>query len=589
MNATYVLVGGIVIYLLGYWIYGKYLARRIFKLDADAPVPSKTMEDGVDYVPTNRYVLFGHHFASIAGAAPIVGPALAVIWGWVPALLWVVFGAVLMGCVHDFGALVLSVRHQARSIGDIARDLIGKKATTAYLIITFFVVVLLMAIFLRLIAGLLIEYPQVVFPAVALVVIALGIGLLMYRTRIGLGPASILGIILMLASIWWGNDHPHELPAKTLLESNDVQLSFNATGGWILLLAIYSFAASVLPVWLLLQPRDYLESFKLYTGLGLLFAGIIVTGPTIVAPAIVPVVEGAPPIWPFLFVTIACGALTGFHSIVASGTTSKQLANEKDATFVGYGAMAGESALALGAVIACTAGFATREAWLAHYGTWGSAAGLWQKVGAFVDGSAGFIHNLGIPLDLAKTFMGLIIVAFALTTLDSACRLGRYILAEFGRQHRMPFLTDGYVGSAVAAGVAFVLAVLPGVQADQSVGQLLWPLFGTTNQLLAALVFATVTIYLVKRKTRHWFISVPLVFVAVTTVSAMLWSITTYGRNVFTAVKAEEWDKVTSNGILLAIGSVILLAGVALIVMACFAYGRVKQENEAELPPAAGG
>jgi carbon starvation protein len=236
--------------------------------------------------------------------------------------------------------------------------------------------------------------------------------------------------------------------------------------------------------------------------------------------------------------------------------------------------MAAESALALGAVIACTAGFATKDAWMTHYETWGSAAGLWEKVGAFVDGSAYFISSLGIPENLGKTFMGLIIVAFALTTLDSACRLGRYILAEFGRQHRMDFLKDGYVGAAIAAGVALLLAVMPGVKEGQSVGQLLWPLFGTTNQLLAALVFATVTIYLVKRKTPHWFISVPLVFVAITTVAAMIWNIVGYLRQ--------------HNWILSVVGSVILLAGLALIVLSCGTFLRAKSSpgSEPEATPA---
>lgn len=568
MNAIVIVVAGLVMYLLGYFVYARYLSKKIFKLDANAPVPSRTMEDGTDFIPTNRYVLFGHHFASIAGAAPIVGPAVAVIWGWVPALLWVVLGAVFMGCVHDMSALILSVRHNARSIGDIAGDIVGKKAITAYMVIMFFVVVLLMAIFLRLIAGLLIRYPEVVFPSAALIVIALGIGLLMYRTKIGLGPASIVGIALMLLSIWWGTGHPYALAEEGMLKSTEIQLGYNAMGGWMILLAVYSFLASVLPVWLLLQPRDYLESFKLYAGLGLLFAGIIVTGPTIVAPPIRLVVEGAPPIWPFLFVTIACGALTGFHSLVASGTTSKQLANEKDAAFIGYGGMAAESMLALGAIIACTAGFATRDAWMTHYATWGSAAGLWEKVGAFVDGSAYFISNLGIPENLGRTFMGLIIVAFALTTLDSACRLGRYILAEFGKQHRMPFLKDGYLGAGIAASVALLLAVMPGVKEGQSVGQLLWPLFGTTNQLLAALVFATVTIYLVKRKTPHWFISIPLVFVAITTVSAMIWNIWGY-------VEKQNW-------ILAAVGSVILLAGVALIALSYGSFKRAKEHPDQE-------
>ncbi|MHC4596281.1 MAG: carbon starvation CstA family protein [Planctomycetota bacterium] len=560
MNAIPIVVAGLALYFLGYKFYAKYLAEKIFKLDPNAPVPSRTMEDGTDYVPTNKYVLFGHHFASIAGAAPIVGPAIAVIWGWLPALLWVVLGAVFMGCVHDFSALILSVRHKARSIGDLAGDIIGKKATTAYMVIMFFVVILLTAIFLRLIAGLLIRYPEVVIPAGALIVVALGIGLLIYRTKIGLLPASIVGIILMLLSVWIGTQQPLALSVKSPLFT------------WVLLLTVYGFIASVLPVWLLLQPRDYLESFKLYAGLILLFAGIFVARPTIVAPAVRIVVEGAPPIWPFLFVTIACGALTGFHSIVASGTTSKQLANEKDARFVGYGAMAGESALALGAVIACTAGFGSREAWMAHYGSWGSAAGLWEKVGAFVDGSAGFIATLGIPESLGKTFMGLVIVAFALTTLDSACRLGRYILAEFGRQHQMPVLKNGYVGSAIAAGIACLLALMPGVKDNQSIGQLLWPLFGTTNQLLAALVFATVTIYLVKRKTPHWFISVPLIFVAITTVSAMVWNIKKYISD--------------GNWILTAVGGIILVAGFVLIALSCASFIRAKYQSNNGPEPA---
>ncbi len=556
MNAIPIVAGGFALYFVGYRFYAKYLAERIFKLDGDAPVPSRTMADGKDYVATNRYVLFGHHFASIAGAAPIVGPAIAVIWGWLPAVLWVVLGAVFMGCVHDFSALILSVRHKARSIGDLAGDIIGKKATTAYMVIMFFVVVLLTAIFLRLISGLLMRYPEVVIPATALIVIAMAIGLLMYRTKIGLGPASIVGIALMLVSVWVGARTPLELPAQMVVRS--------PLFTWVLLLTVYGFVASVLPVWLLLQPRDYLESFKLYAGLILLFAGIIATRPTIVAPIIRPVVEGAPPIWPFLFVTIACGALTGFHSIVASGTTSKQLANEKDARFVGYGGMAGESLLALGAVIACTAGFTSREAWMAHYGDWGSAAGLWEKVGAFVDGSARFISTLGIPEHLGKTFMGLVIVAFALTTLDSACRLGRYIIAEFGGQHRMGFLKNGYIGSAIAAGLACLLALMPGVKPDQSVGQLLWPLFGTTNQLLAALVLATVTIYLVKRKTRHWFISVPLVFVAITTISAMIWNIKKYISD--------------GNWILTAVGGIILASGFILIALSCGSFMRARAQ-----------
>ena len=553
MNAAIIVVAGLVVYLLGYVLYARYLGRRVLRLDGDVPLPSHTMRDGVDYLPTNKYVLFGHHFASIAGAAPIVGPALAVIWGWVPAVIWVVLGAVLLGCVHDFFALVLSVRNRARSIGEIAGEMIGKKATTAYMVIMFFVLVLVLAVFLLAISGLLIEYPEVVFPVFSLMVIAMGIGVLIYRTSVGLGPASVVGIVLMVVAIWWGADHPMPMPAQTVIGS--------AKSTWIVLLALYSLVASVLPVWLLLQPRDYLESFKLYAGLALLFVGIVVTGPTIVAPAVRLDVPGATPVWPFLFITIACGALSGFHSIVSSGTSSKQLSCETDATFVGYGGMIGESALALCSVIACTAGFANEGAWMAHYQSWSSAAGLGTKLTAFVDGSAGFIATLGIPVNVGKTFIALIIVAFAMTTLDSACRLGRYIVAEFGQQHRLPALSNRFLGSGICAGLAFVLAM--GTYGGKPAGLLLWPLFGTTNQLLASLVFATVTIYLLKRGSPRWFISVPLVGIAITTLCAMLWNIVGYVRD--------------GNWLLAFIGSVILMAGLVLLVLSSKTYARTEE------------
>ena len=275
----------------------------------------------------------------------------------------------------------------------------------------------------------------------------------------------------------------------------------------------------------------------------------------------------APPIWPFLFISIACGALTGFHSIVASGTTSKQLANEKDAAFVGYGAMAAESSLALCAVIACTAGFQAAngmtgsERWMLHYGSWSGAEGLAAKLGAFVEGGAYFLTSLRIPLDLGTTFVALIIVGFALTTLDSACRLGRYIVAEFGNQ---PVLKNSYLGSAIPAGLACVLALW--TYGGKPAGVQLWPLFGTTNQLLAALVFAIVTVYLVKRKSQHLFISIPFVFVAITTVCAMLWKIRGFARD--------------GNWLLVLIGSVILLAGLFLIFLSCGSFVRARSDTK---------
>ncbi len=565
MNASVIAIAGLIIYFLGYKFYARYLSEKIFKLDRNAPVPSSTMRDEVDYVPTNKYVLFGHHFASIAGAAPIVGPALAVIWGWLPAFLWVVLGSVFFGCVHDFSSLVVSMRNKAKSMGEISREIIGKKATIAYLIIMFFVLLLVLAVFLLVISGLLIEYPEVVFPVFSLMAIAVCTGLLIYRTSIGLGPASIAGIVLMVLAIWWGAGNPYPMPENTVLGS--------AKTTWIFLLAFYSLVASVLPVWLLLQPRDYLESFKLYAGLILLYGGIIITSPEIVAPALRLDVQGAPPVWPFLFITIACGALSGFHSIVSSGTSSKQIENEKDATCVGYCAMMGESILGLAAIIACTAGFRTTGDWLEHYSTWSSAAGLGSKLTAFVDGSASFISVFGIPLQVGKTFIALIIVAFAMTTLDSACRLGRYIVAEFGEEYSVPVLKNRYVGASIMACPAFILAL--GTYGGKPAGLILWPLFGTTNQLLASLVFATVTIYLFKKKKPTLFVAIPLVLVSITTLYAMLWNIKSY-------IQDENW-------ILAIIGSTILIAGFVLIFLSCCAYLKTRKSAGLDLKGTAQG
>ena len=553
MNAALVGFFCIVALLLAFRFFAKYLDVRIFKLDTKAPVPSHEFKDDIDYLPTNKFILFGHHFASIAGAAPIIGPALAVIWGWVPALLWVLLGTIVWGATHDFGALVLSVRNKGKSIGELAKDIIGSKATTAYMIIIYFVVVLLSAVFYLAIAGILISYPAIVFPVFALMGTAMFIGILIYRTPIGLKPASLVGIAFMLFAIWWGTEHPYPMPETTFLGTDKFT--------WVTILAIYGFIASILPIWLLLQPRDYLESFQLYAGLILIYLGLFLTAPNFVAPAFRAHVPGAPPLWPFLFVTIACGALSGYHSIVASGTSSKQLNNEKDAKLVGYGGMLAEGSLGILSVLVCTAGFATTGLWLKHYSSWGHASGLAAKLSVFVDGASSFISHLGLPLGLSQTFVALIIVSFAMTTLDTSCRLGRYIVSEFGDQHNLPVLKNKYLASFMSAGVAFVLAI--GLYGGKPAGILLWPLFGTTNQLLASLVFATLTIYLLKRKSSTWPTALPVVIVTITTLAAMIWNIREY-------VTAKNWT-------LASVGGIILIASLVLIYLSTIAYLKEKR------------
>lgn len=387
------------LYLLFYRFYAKgFLGRKIFELNQDAVTPAHELRDDVDYVPANKYILFGHHYASIAGLAPMLGPAIAVIWGWVPALCWVVFGTLLIGAVHDFSALVLSARHKGESVGTIARDVISPRTRLLFLLVIFFLVALAMGVFVLVIAGLFAapdaanipatSHPEAVFPTYSLMLIAMVIGFLVYKKNMPVWPLIAVGFVLMLTFTWWGLDRP-----VTGLDKDF----------WIWSLLIYAFAASVLPVWLLLQPRDFLNSLLLYLALFAMLIGFFMLSPDWVAPAINPNPVGAPPMLPFLFIVIACGAVSGFHGLVASGTTAKQLNRETDAPFIGYGGMIGESLLALLAVMATTAGaFATRADWEAFYGSWEKAVGLHQKLGIFIQAMPTLSINSVFPMTMQR-------------------------------------------------------------------------------------------------------------------------------------------------------------------------------------------
>jgi carbon starvation protein len=295
---------------------------------------------------------------------------------------------------------------------------------------------------------------------------------------------------------------------------------------WKWLLLFYAFAASILPVWLLLQPRDYLNSLLLYLGLGLMYLGFVSTNPSFVAPAVDLVPSGAPAIFPFVFVVIACGAVSGFHALVSSGTSAKQLSNEQDARFVGYGAMIGESILGLMAVLACTAGFVSREAWLERYVSWQNADGLGNNIAAFIGGTTYFLETLGIPIDIAGTFIAVIVVSFALTSLDSATRLLRYNVSEMGETLKVPALANRYAASGLAVVSIWFFAFVE-VNNDYA-GLILWQLFGTTNQLLAGLALLAITLYLMRRGKPLAYTGIPMVFVLATTLTAMTVNLTEF-------------------------------------------------------------
>ena len=556
------------VYFLGYTVYARYLARRVFQLDPAARTPAHALRDEVDYVPTRPVVLFGHHYASITGLSPMLGPAVAVIWGWAPALLWVVLGAVFVGCVHDFGALVVSMRARGMSIGKVTEGIIGPRAKTLFHLIIFFGVALAMGVFVYVIAVLFSitpqwdperpladpsSFPTAVLPSAALMLLAAAVGWLVYRRGFRLGWLTAVGFALTLAAVWAGVVFPTlGLPRE----------SWPGQTFWVLALLAYSFAASVLPVWSLLQPRDFLNSLLLYLGLALSYLGLFVWAPDFAAPAFRMHPEGAPSFIPFVFIIIACGAASGFHSLVASGTTAKQIDREPDARPIGYGGMIGESLLGLLAILACTAGVigaggqSAAEVWTASYRDWSTIQGLGAQVGVFITGAAHFIEKLGILDHRAATaFVAVVVVSFALTTLDSATRLLRFNVSEIGETLRLKVLDNRYVASLVAVGVIALFAFYK--IGGRPAGLALWRLFGTTNQLLAGLALLTVTLYLVQRGRNGWVTGLPAVFMMGSTIVAMVSNLRDF------------WAQWAEGGALLfLVGAVLLVLALWLVVEA---------------------
>ena len=546
------------LYLTAYRVYSRFLARRIFALDDARATPAHEQRDDVDYVPTRPAVLFGHHFASITGLAPMLGPAVAVIWGWLPALLWVVFGAILIGAVHDLSAMVLSVRHRGMSVGDVTRELVGDRAGLLFHLIIFFGIALAMGVFVFVIAKLFSVhldaagthegYPQAVFPSVSLMVVALVSGILMHKRGVGLLPIAVVGFTIELATIWFGMRFP------TLGLAPE---SWPSSASWTWILLLYAFAASVLPVWALLQSRDFLNALLLYLGLGLAYLGLFFGNHEFVAPAVNAHPEGAPPMLPFVFIIIACGAASGFHGLVSSGTTAKQLDRESHARPIGYGAMLGESTLGLLATLACTAGIASTELWHDHYESWSAVGALPKKIDAFINGTTSFVTSLGVSADLASALIAMVVVSFALTTLDSATRLLRFNIEEIAARLRLPGLGNRYVASAAACGVigTFAFFEIDGKPA----GLALWALFGTTNQLLAALTLSLVTLYLKRRGKPVWFTGVPALFVMTTTLTAMV-------RNLRAYCPLDGFEGAQPSGLLFGVGLVLFALGVAVLI-----------------------
>ncbi len=548
-------VAGIAIFLLllGYIFYSRKVKQWI-GLDDNQVTPAVELNDGVDYVPAKHWtILFGHHFASIAGAAPIIGPVIACLyWGWLPALIWIVVGGVLFGAVHDFIALVMSLRHQGKSITTVTESVMGKTSKILFGTFALLALILVVAVFAAVAGKTLATTPQVVIPTFGLILVALVVGFLMYRIQLPVLLCSIIGVLLLFGLIVAGYYLPVELP---------VENAVNAVKIWTVILLIYGMVASVTPVTLLLQPRDHLAGAVLYFGMFFGFLGLIIARPQMQAPAYISFGTSKGWMWPMLFVTVACGALSGFHSLVSSGTTSKQVKRMSDARPIGYGAMILESVLAVLAVIAVTAGLYWKSAPEGFEGPVFqdvSANGNWIK--AFGTGygqlTKVFFGTLGslIGITMLKTFI--------MTTLDSATRITRYLCNELlGETLGIAPLKNKYV-AVVLVGVSSGALALGNYGA-------IWPVFGAANQLVASLVLIVATVYLLMRKRNCVFTAVPAGIMLVTTIAALLYQ--AYG---FATAEGEQ------RNILLAVVSVVLIfLAIFLAYTALVAVAKVRKNG----------
>ncbi|WP_027370226.1 carbon starvation CstA family protein [Desulfovermiculus halophilus] len=525
---TVIIVLGFLLYIFFYFTYGKKLEREVVKATDETEAPSKRIYDGVDFIPARREVLFGHHFASIAGAAPIIGPALAICWGWVPGLLWVWFGNIFIGAVHDYLALMASTRYDGKSIQFVASDLLGKKTGRGFYWLVFFLLILVVAAFAAIVGGMFVKTPEIASTYVLKIVAALILGVLMYRIRMNFLLATVVGIAMLIAAIWLGS-------------LQGIALSYTS---WMWIFFFYIIIAASIPVNILLQPRDYLNSWLLYAGLALGFLGAVFAFKGFEVPAFSsfsPVLLGGKPtpFWPAIPLVIACGSLSGFHSLVASGTTSKQLAKESDALFIGYGAMFTEGFLST-IVIVAIAGFGytalknagvdaetlNADNWGAMFTKASASVGL-SKANLFVQSYADMVNATWLaflPTKIVKIVAGMWVASFAMTTLDTTNRLARYCLSEMAlplkdkAEGLYSLLTNPWVASVIPAAIGIWLAA-------SGNWLVIWGSFGAANQLIASIALMAGAAYVAKKLKSNFANSavIPAWILWVTVTAAIVW------------------------------------------------------------------
>jgi carbon starvation protein len=558
MNGALLLIGACVLFYLAYRFYGG-LIERVFGFDFSRPTPAHTLKDGMDYVPARPVVVFAHHFTSIAGAGPIVGPIFAAQFGWVPVVLWVVLGCILIGSMHDMAAMFLSIRHQGRSIGTVIETLMGYWGRMLFLFFCWFTLILVTAEFTRLVAEMFLKMPAVATASLLFIALALCFGSLVYKGAVKLLPASLIFVPLTFACVYWGTLIPIDM--VRLMDGNVAV----ARQIWVFVLLAYCFAASTLPVWLLLQPRDYLNSYLLYALMALGFVGILVAMPVIHLDAftgwrVTNAAGGSDPLIPLLFVTVACGACSGFHALVASGTTAKQVASERHLRPVAYGSMLVEGVLAVIALI--TICFLSQ----AEYS-------MKLKEGIpptmlFTQGLVTFTDKLGLPHHACEVFIALALSAFLMTTIDTATRLARFTWQELflprvkpeqdisvapAKSPAITFLTNRYVATSLAVFASGWLLLGGGAKS-------IWPIFASSNQLLAALTLLGCSLWLLRHKRPVFIAFIPMLFMMLTSGSAI---VTLFLRNL----NAWQTGGFQAGGVMTLTTGILIGMSVALIAM----------------------
>jgi len=496
MSAIVLIVIAVVAFIVAYLTYGSFVMKKLGGVDPKAKTPAYTMRDDVDYVPTRAPVLMGHHFASIAGAAPIVGPIVAAVFGWIPVFLWIVFGSIFVGAVHDTGALYASIRHKAKTIAEILKENVGVSSKKLFAAFAWLTCILILAVFSFVVAKMFESFPSVATTSILFIGLAILFGYIVLRRGAPLLLTSIIGVVLLALCVWLGVLFPISLELKW----------------WIPILLAYALIAASLPVWIILQPRDYLNSFLLYGFLIAAVIAIFATNPAIKLPAFTGFQTNLGYLFPILFVAVACGAISGFHSLVSSGTTSKQLSSEAHIKPIGYGSMMLECLLAVIALITVA------------YLLLGDYTALVKEVGwggAFSQGIGNFLTALGIPLAIGTGFAGLVLAAFALTTLDTCTRLTRFMLVELTEKEEgkpsaiVTLVTNRWVAGVISVALATWLALSGGWKT-------LWPLFGTANQLMASLALLAVAVWLTRMGKDNKFVLYPMIFMLAVTLTALV-------------------------------------------------------------------